>query len=304
LAIIVICFTLIQFAPGDPTDVFTGEDIDISEELLAKLHEEWGLDKPFHEQLFIYVANIFSGNLGYSFHRRLPVIQLILTRLPNTLMILGALVLGAGGGIFLGVLSSRKPNATLDNAVRITSLVLHTTPMFWLALIFLIVFSVILNIFPTGGMRDLRIEPTGLSGLLDLLSHLALPVIVLALKMSSTFIRMTRTEMVDVLREDYIITARAKGLDERTVLFKHALRNAILPVITIIALAFGAILTGSVMLEIVFSWPGLGRLMFDAIAAKDYPVMLGMFIWVSMTMILVNLLADILYAVVDPRIRY
>jgi peptide/nickel transport system permease protein len=207
------------------------------------------------------------------------------------------------GGILLGVLSSKKPYSKTDNLTTITSLIGYSLPVFWSAQLLLLAFAIYLGWFPVGGMRDLVHEYTGIYAILDLLKHLTLPALVIGVYQLAIYTRLTRSSMLDVLHEDYIMTARSKGLPERTVLFKHALRNALLPVVTVMSMNLGIMFAGAVLTETVFAWPGVGRLTYDAIFARDYPVIMGTFVVVSIMVIIVNLITDIVYSVLDPRVR-
>ncbi len=302
--VIVVNFTIIHLAPGDPTYALVG-DFPAPPDYIARIRADFGLDKPAWEQLLLYLGNVIRGNLGYSFANRQPVLDLVLGRLSATVMLTGtAMLLAAGIGLTLGVLSSLRPYSWLDNLSTGTSLVGYSMPVFWLGQVLILFFALKLGWFPTGGLHSLRTAPTGASRAGDTLRHLVLPVIALLGRYLAVNTRMTRASMLEVLSQDYIRTARAKGLHTRTVLLRHALRNALLPIITTIGFNLGFLLAGSALVETVFSWPGIGRLLFDSIAKRDYPVILGIFLIVSVMVILANLITDAIVAALDPRIRY
>jgi len=301
--VIVMAFSIIHAAPGDPVYVLAGEGA--SPEYIEMMREHLGLNKPLYEQLVVYIATVMRGDLGYSFAYRQPVIVVIFERVPATLMLMGtALFFSSVVGIALGVISSKRPYSLLDNASTTISLLGYSLPVFWLAQVLLLIFAVALGWFPVQGMMSVREELTGIKYVLDIIHHLVLPAFALGLLQLALTARLTRASMLEILRQDYIITAWSKGLDENTVLYRHALRNALLPVVTIIGLHLGAMLTGAVLTETVFGWPGLGRLMYDAIASRDYPVLMGNFIVTATSVIGANFVTDILYGFLDPRIRY
>jgi peptide/nickel transport system permease protein len=303
LGVIVVTFVIVHAAPGDPAYVLAGEGAD--PQYVEMLREQMGLNKPLIEQLLLYIAAVMSGNLGYSFVYRQPVLSVVMERVPATMLLMGAaIILSSTIGIVLGTTSARKPYSLKDNAATAMSLLGYSLPVFWLAQILLLVFAVQLGWFPVQGIVSVREEVVGLGRVFDILHHLILPMVALALLQLALVTRLTRASILEVLRQDFITTAWSKGLDETTVMYRHALRNALLPVVTVIGLNFSAMLTGSVLTETVFGWPGLGRLMYDAISSRDYPVLMGNFIITSITVILVNLATDIAYGFLDPRILY
>ena len=303
LGVIVINFILIHLAPGDPTYALIGP-FQVSEEYLNQVRREFGLDQPLPVQLFNYLSKVLQADLGYSIAFRQPVASLILERVPYTLLLmLTALISASAMGIFLGLVCARKPFSFLDNVSTLVGMIGYSLPVFWLGQMLIYYFAVVLGWMPAQGMLSIRSDPEGIGKVLDILWHLILPAFALGFRYLAITTRFTRSSMLEVMGEEYIKTARAKGLDEFTVLFRHGLRNALLPVITIIGMNFGFVLSGSVLTEIVFAWPGLGRLMYDAIFARDYPVMMGMFVIVSVMVVVINLCVDLLYAVLDPRIR-
>lgn len=301
---IVLIFTLVRLAPGNPVDYIIGE-MGADPVVVARLMREMGLDQPLYVQLFAYIRQVLSGDLGYSFVSNAPVISLILDRLPATLLLMvSQLVLSVIIGVGLGVLSARKPGATLDNAITVFSLAAFAIPVFWLGQMLILVAGYHLNWFPMQGMINFRARYVGWQQVLDIAYHMVLPVTAMTLLNLALIQRLTRASMIEVLGQDYVKVARAKGLAEHTVLIRHALRNALLPVVTVIGLEIRALIAGAVLTETVFAWPGLGRLTFDAIGTRDYPLLMGMFIFICVLVIIGNLITDLLYAVLDPRIRY
>lgn len=301
--VIMINFTIIHLAPGDIALMLAGEDA--SPEYVETLRTRFGLDKPIHEQLLIYISNVVRGDLGYSFANRSPVVKCILERVPATvLLIFCSMLFSITVGVLLGVNASKRPYSRADNATTIGSLLGYSIPNFWLGMILMLVFSLSLGIFPVQGMFTVGVDMVGLERWIDIARHIVLPALVLGTSQVALYARLTRASMLDVLDQDYIITARAKGCNDRAVIFDHALKNALLPVVTMIGLNLGFVLTGATLTETVFAWPGIGRLMYDSIFRRDYPVLMGIFIIVSISVILASLLTDIIYAYLDPRIRY
>jgi ABC-type dipeptide/oligopeptide/nickel transport system permease component len=304
LVILLINFALIHAAPGDPIDFLLGS-ADATDEYIAQLRAEFGLDRPLAEQLVAYLGKMMRFDLGYSLRFREDVLTLILSRLPATLLLMGsALVVASLVGILLGAVAARRPYSATDNAATLLALAGYSMPVFWLGQIMLLVFSLQLAMFPTQGMMSLRAPREGLGMALDVAHHLVLPVATYSVYHLALVFRLTRVKMQETLALDFITTARAKGLPEGRVVYGHALRNAMLPVVTVIGLNFGFMLAGSVLTETVFAGPGTGRLLFDAIQARDYPLLMGLFTVLSVMVILANVLTDIIYALIDPRVVY
>jgi len=303
---IVLNFTLMHLAPGSPLDYLIGGGEVVPQEYIDKLNRDFGLDKPLHEQLIIYISNVFRGNFGNSYRYRAPVIQIIAQRIPNTLLLMTtSIVFAFILGVFLGISSSKKPYSFIDNIASSISILGYSIPTFWLGMLLIIVFAVNLRWLPSLGMSTMgMIGLTGWAAVIDTVRHLILPTITLGTAYLALYTRLTRASMLEELRKDYIITAWGKGLDDRTVYYKHAFRNAMLPIITVFGLNLGLMLTGATLTETVFSWPGLGRLVYESITTRDYPILMGIFIIVSITVVLANFIVDILYAVLDPRVRY
>jgi peptide/nickel transport system permease protein len=304
LGVIIVNFTIIQLSPGDPTSTLVG-DFPVPPEYLAQVRKDFGLDKPAWQQLLLYIKNVAQGDLGYSFANRQPVLDLVIGRLGATVLLTGtAMILAIIIGLVLGVLSSIRPYSFIDNLSTFSALFGYSVPVFWLGQVLILFFALRLGWFPTGGTHSLREVQEGFAGVLDRLHYLALPVVALIWRFLAVNTRMTRASMLEVLSLDYVRTARAKGLQERAVVIRHALRNAMLPIITVIGFNFGYLLAGSALVETVFSWPGVGRLLFDSIAKRDYPVILGVFIVTSSTVIIANLITDWVVSLLDPRVRY
>jgi peptide/nickel transport system permease protein len=304
VAAVTVVFVLVRLAPGNPIDYIIGES-GADRAMVERLTSDLGLDQPIYVQLFRYLAQVATGNLGYSFRSNAPVVDLILDRLPATLLLTGSqLFFSVVLGVTLGVVSARRPNSLLDNSITVFSLASFAIPVFWLGQLLILGFGYHLNWFPIQGMINLRAGYSGFAYALDVAYHMVLPVLTLTLFHLALILRLTRGSMLEVIVQDYIRVARAKGLSENTVMMKHALRNALLPVVTVIGLEFRTLIAGAVLTETVFAWPGLGRLTFDAIHARDYPLLMGMFIFVSILVIVGNLITDLLYSVLDPRIRY
>lgn len=302
--ILVLNFFLIHAAPGDPVDILVGQ-LDTDPKYLEELRKEFGLDKPLMIQLGTYIKKVLSFDLGYSLRYREDVRTLIFSRMPNTFLLMGsALTLSSLLAIFLGTIAARRPYGKVDNAATLFALAAYSMPVFWLGQILLLAFGLQLNWFPTQGMVSLRAPSEGWSRVIDILRHLALPAFTYSCYYLALIFRLTRVKMQEIFAEDYIITARAKGVPEGRVIFHHALRNAMIPIVTIIGFNFAFMMAGSVLTETVFAWPGMGRLMFEAIMARDYPVLLGLFFVVSVMVIMANVITDIVYAIIDPRVVY
>ena len=255
-------------------------------------------------QLGIYLGKVVRGDLGYSYFFNLPVSDLILERVPATLLLVLTSVLTAFLiGTALGVLSSRKPNGWLSQLINVMSLVGFAAPVFWMGMLLIILLASIFPVFPVSGMRGIESSGLGWADVVDVLHHLVLPAFTLGLVYLAQYSRLSRAAMLDVLGADYIRTARAKGLPERLVLYKHALRNAVLPVVTILGLQFGNVLAGAIVVETVFNWPGLGRLAFESVLRRDYPTILGVLLFSSIVVIVMNQVTDLCYRLIDPRIK-
>lgn len=301
--VLVITFMLIHLAPGDPIYILAGEGGD--EAYYAQMRALYGLDRPLPEQLVRYIAEVLRGDFGYSFRYQQPVFEVILDRVPATLLLMiTALTFSTVLGILLGVLSALRPRTPTDHGIALVTLTFFSMPVFWLGQLLIIAFAVGLKLFPVQGMESAREEYTGLRHVADVLHHLALPALTLGLVQLALTARLTRTSLREVMQEDYVRTARAKGLHERRVVLGHALRNALLPVVTVLGGQIGVLLTGAALTETIFAWPGLGRLLLDSTLNRDYPVLMALFILVATTVIVANLVTDLVYLLLDPRVRY
>lgn len=304
LAILVLNFVLIHAAPGDPAAVMAGEAGAADEKFLQDLRERFGLDQPFHIQLWNYMKGAVQLDLGYSYRQQMPVAELIWDRLPATLLLTAtAFVISIVIGVAAGVLAAQAQGTWWDTLISSLALLFYATPLFWVALMASLLFSVVLGWLPGFGYQTIGADYTGIDRVLDVGKHLILPATTLGLFFTAIYMRMTRASMLEVSRLDFVKTARAKGLRNSVIQRRHILRNALLPVITLAGLQAGQIVGGAVLTETVFAWPGIGRLMFEAISQRDYNVILGVFFISAVLVLLFNLITDILYGIVDPRIR-
>ena len=304
LLIVVVNFLVLHLSPGDIVDVLAGEAGAATPEYVAMLRQRFGLDRPLVSQLGSYVWGVLNLDLGFSFRHNTSVLRLMLDRLPATLILMGSsLSLAVALGVVFGVTAARNVNRPVDGAIGIMVLLSYATPTFWIGLMLIVLFSVKLGWLPTGGMMTIGAGLSGPARALDVAHHLVLPAASLALFYAAIYTRLMRASMLEVASQDYVRTARAKGISERRVLYSHALRNALLPLLTIVGVQVGSVLGGSLLLESVFGWPGLGRLAFEAVQQRDYNLLLGILLLSSLLVILVNLVVDLLYAALDPRIE-
>lgn len=304
LGVVVVNFALINLAPGDPVTALIGE-FPAPAEYVEQVRRDFGLDRSLPERLWLYLSNMVQGDLGFSFANRQPVLDLLLERLGRTLtLMLTAVVIASLIGLVLGVISARRPHSAVDRAATGFALAGYAIPEFWLGQLLILVFAVGLGWLPAGGFRSVRVEYTGFALFLDQVKHMILPMAALSFRYMAITTRLTRASLLEVMSEQYIVAARGRGLSENTILWRHALRAAALPVVTVIGYNFAFIVAGSALVETVFGWPGIGRLMYDSIYTRDYPVLLGILLFVSVTVIIVNLITDAFYAVLDPRVRY
>jgi peptide/nickel transport system permease protein len=302
--IAILNFFLIRLAPGDPAAVLAGEAGAADEAYLEQLRERFGLDRPLPEQLWIYLRGYATLDLGYSVRQQQPVADLIFARLPATLLLTGtAFVISLLLGTLLGALAAARVGRWSDSAITTGALIFYATPLFWIALMSQIVFSLWLGWVPNVGYRTIGAGYTGLAHALDVAHHLILPALTLGLFFTALYARMMRASMLEVAGQDFVKTARAKGLHPRIVQRRHVARNAILPVVTLAGLQAGQLVGGAVLTETVFAWPGIGRLMFDALVQRDYQLLLGVFFVSSAMVVLFNLVTDIVYGIADPRIE-
>jgi peptide/nickel transport system permease protein len=301
LVVIVINFLLVHLAPGDVATTLAGDNADPA--YLAVIRERYGLDRPFLEQLWRYLLQVGSGDLGVSFRSREPVFAEIMSRVPATLLLVGtSLMLSVVLGTAIGAWIARRPGSALDSGVSALAVALFSMPVFWLGLMLVLLFAVRLQWLPAMGMTSVDGPREGFGRLIDIASHMALPVLALMTVSLGQYVRLARSAVAEVMGESYIATVRAIGFPDRTIMMHYALRNALLPVVTVLGLQLGLLLTGAVLTETVFSWPGLGRLIYDAILARDTPVIMGAFIVMSVTVALASLITDLVYAALDPRV--
>jgi peptide/nickel transport system permease protein len=303
-AIVVLNFFLLQLAEGDAVDVLAGEAGSATPEYMAELREKFGLDQPLIVQLGVYLKNVVSLDLGYSFRHDMPVSQLVFERfIPTLLLMTSTIMLAVGFGIVLGLVAASGLNTWRDTVISIFALITYATPLFWVGLMLIVVFSLKLGWFPTSGMENFAMFYEGWYRVVDIAHHLVLPTITLSLFYLALYTRLMRASMLEQSGQDYVTTARAKGLTERRIVFVHVLRNAILPVITMAGVQVGALIGGSVIVESVFAWPGLGMLAFEALFARDLNLLLGIFLLSAVLVVAINLIVDIIYSTLDPRIE-
>ncbi|MFT6023290.1 MAG: peptide/nickel transport system permease protein [Ascidiaceihabitans sp.] len=305
LGVVILNFFLIRLAPGDPAVVIAGEMGGATEEMLASIREDYGLNKPLLTQLWIYVSGIATGDLGESFFFNQPVSKLIGLRIwPTILLVITAQILSISIGVFMGVIAARKPNGILSGVVSVFATIGYAVPVFWTGIMLIIFFASVVPIFPVEGMQSVKLRNASfIVQALDIAHHLVLPAFTLAIIYLAQYARLSRASMLEVLSSDYIRTARAKGASEGSVLFKHALRNAALPILTVAGLQFGNLISGALLVETVFNWPGMGRLAFDSILRRDYPTILGVLFFASAMVVVANIITDISYRWADPRLR-
>ncbi|WP_295375407.1 ABC transporter permease [uncultured Pseudacidovorax sp.] len=297
-------FMLVRAAPGDPVSVMAGEAGASDQQFVDQLRREFGLDQPLGTQLATYLGHVVRLDLGFSYRQQQPVAKLIADRLPATLLLTGsAFVLSLIFGVVLGALAARKAGSWLDSAITVVALVFYATPLYWLAMMAVLLFTVQMNWLPGFGYMTVGSGLSGLSLAWDIAQHLVLPSLTLALFFMAVYARMARASMLEVAQMDFVKTARAKGVKPGRIQRAHILRNALLPVVTLAGIQAGSMIGGAVLTETVFAWPGIGRLMFDALLQRDYNLLLGCFLVTAAMAILFNLITDLVYTLVDPRIR-
>jgi peptide/nickel transport system permease protein len=311
LGIATIVFVVVNLAPGDPTQVLVGPNV--RPEIIEQVRANFGLDQPLPVRYVKWMGALFQGDLGYSYSYGRPVMNVIGEILPNTLLLsTAALAVAFVAGVLIGIVQSVRQYSFADQALSVIALFFYSMPSFWLALMLILVFALFARnvwewpiYFPPSGTRSVDAASMGLiESMLDRARYMVLPVTSLALVLAAGIARYTRGSMLEVIRQDYVRTARAKGLPERVVILKHTLRNALIPVITLLGLYLPVIFSGTVFIETVFGWPGMGKTIVDAINLRDYPLVMGTSLIFGTMVVLGNLVADVLYAVVDPRIRY
>ncbi len=304
ITVILLAFGLMKLAPGDLADVIAAQSGGASAEYMREIRHLYGIDVPLWQQFTHYLHSIFTLNLGYSFLYNANVSDLILGRLPATLLLaLTAILFALIFGVLLGIVAARYRGTLIDGFISVFSTVGFATPLFWIGLLLIVLFSLKLQWLPVGGFSTVGAEYTQPFGyVLDVLHHLILPAFSLSLFFLSVYVRLARSSMLDVYHQDYVRTARAKGLREWRVIVSHMLRNAALPIVTLTGLEIGGLLSGSVVIETVFGWPGIGRLAYDAVLQRDINLLLGIFLLSSLLVVIMNLAIDLLYVVLDPRI--
>ena len=304
MLIATVNFLLIRAAPGDPVSVMAGEAGASDAQYVAQLRREFGLDKPLSTQLSTYLGRVATLDLGYSYRQQQPVLKLIAERLPATLVLTGsAFALSLLFGVVLGAMASKRVGSWLDSAITVVALVFYAMPLYWLAMMAVLVFTVQLDWLPGFGFFTVGSDATGLARAWDIAQHLVMPSLTLALFYMAVYARMTRASMLEVAQMDFVKTARAKGVHPGRIQRSHILRNALLPVVTLAGIQAGGMIGGAVLTETVFAWPGIGRLMFDALLQRDYNLLLGCFLVTAAVAVLFNLLTDLVYTLVDPRIE-
>jgi peptide/nickel transport system permease protein len=303
VAVVLLVFLMLQFTPGDPVQAIVGQ-FPVPPDFRAAIEQHYHLNDPLWRRLVQYFADLLRGDLGYSFQSQAPVIDLILERAPRTLLLAAAaFAIGVPVGIGIGLISATTRNPRVDHFWTTASLIGYAIPGFWLGQLLVILFAMRLGWLPTQGMAPLVSRAHGVAWVLERLRYLALPAITYAVYEATRVARLMRASVVETLGNGYIVTARAKGLARSAIIRRHVLRNSSLPVLTVMGYAFGVAMGGAVLIETVFSWPGIGLLLIEAIRARDNQVVVGVVLFVSMAVILMNLLVDILYGVLDPRIR-
>jgi ABC-type dipeptide/oligopeptide/nickel transport system permease component len=317
LLISLLVFILIHAAPGDPTLMLLGEETNAAE--IAKAKQRWGLDRPLYIQYLKFIESAAAGEFGKSFKYSEPVARVIKTRLPATIeLALFAIIIATALAIPIGVWAGAKPNSWLDNVGTTVGLFGISMPSFWLGIMLILLLAGVLNILPTSGRSTYGVAGAEITGFYlldsvlekngpavwDALTHIFMPALALGVNMLGILMRVTRSSVLEVMNEEYVVAARAKGLAEKNVIWRHVTSNALIPVITVVGLELGTLLSGSIIVETVFAWPGSGSLLITALNARDYPLVTGVVMTYTAAFVLINLIIDGLYAIIDPRIRY
>jgi len=299
--ITLLSFIILRLAPGDPVTLMVGGTQGMRAEDLAAMRSAYGLDQPLPIQYLSWLAHLLSGDFGRSFLYKRPVIEMIQASLPNTLLLAGlALTLTVVVGVPLGIIAARFRGSWLDQVIRVVGVMGHAIPAFWFGLLFILILSVQFRLFPVGGMLTIGKDAFDIP---DRLAHLVGPVLTLSFAGIANYSRYMRAETLEVLGQDYVRTARAKGLQENIVLFVHALRNALLPLVTALGTQIAFLISGAIVIEQVFAWPGMGRMTYDAARSKDYPIVMGVVVISSLVLMLSYIARDVAYGLVDPRIK-
>ncbi|PKU22518.1 ABC transporter permease [Telmatospirillum siberiense] len=303
LGIVILNFLFLQLLPGDAVDVLAMRSGSATVESISALRVQTGLDQPLSGQLAAYLSRLAHFDLGVSTQYHLPVADIIAARLPDTLLLVGgALGLAVVLGLLLGSVMASLAGRWIDRMLSGLLMLIYSTPGFWIGLMMILLFSVKLGLFPSAGSATIGTRLSGLAALYDKAAHLIMPMTALSLFYTAVYARLVRATMIDVLRQDFILAARAKGLHPVTLIRRHAIRNALIPVVTVAGIHLGNLLGGAVVVETVFGWPGMGRLAFDALLSRDFPVLLGVLLLSSILVVAVNALADVLLGWLDPRI--
>lgn len=303
VAVLILNFSMLHLAPGDIADTIAQASGGANAEMMAQIRKDYGLDQPFYVQLGQYIGKVLTFDLGYSFFYNQPVTTLIFEKLPATLLlVITAQILALVLGVFLGVFSARNPKGIVSYLVTFIALFGYAAPVFWTGILLLIAFSLKIQLFPVAGMIDVTVEGGWFVKALDIARHMVLPVLTLSSIFLALYSRLCRASMMEVLGSDYIRTAKAKGLSERQITYKHALKNSLSPVVTLAGLQFSAVVSGAVLVETVFSWPGLGTLALQSIIARDTPTILGILFFSALVVIVGNLITDLVLRLIDPRV--
>lgn len=301
---LIINFALIHMAPGDPVKVLTGSSHP-SPEMEEALRVKYGLDQPYIVQFGNYIKNLLHGDLGTSYNFNLPVTKLIVERMgPSALLALTSAILAAVLGTLLGLATATHHGGVFDKVVNGISYFFYSMPSFWLGLMIILIFSTYFKLLPTSGMVDARSSAVGFAKTLDIMKHLILPVGTLTLIQIPVYMRIFRTSVSQTMSEEFIMTFRATGMNEKAIFHKYVFKNSILPTITVFGINLAYTVMGAALIEVVFAWPGIGRLMLDAIGKRDYPLLMGIYLVLSISVAIVTVITDLVYAAVDPRIRY
>jgi len=304
LFIVCLNFALLQLAPGDAADVLAGEAGSATPEYMAQLRESFGLDKPKYIQLLVYLKQMVSFDLGFSHRYGMPVTDLIMSRLwPTLLLMAPVFIIAVGVGALVGSVAARNLNSWKDSLISTAAILAYATPVFWAGLMLIVLFSVKLGWFPVSGMEHVTAFHEGSARVLDIAHHMVLPVLTLTMFYLALYARLMRASVLEQSSMDYVVTARAKGLTERQIARRHVMRNALLPVVTMAGVQAGAVLGGSVVVETVFAWPGLGLLAYESLFARDLNLLLGIFFVSACLVVAVNLIVDLIYSMLDPRIE-
>jgi ABC-type dipeptide/oligopeptide/nickel transport system permease component len=317
LLITLLVYGLLHLAPGDPASLLLPEDATDAD--VAEAKARWGLDKPFLVQYVYFIANAAQGNLGRSFRFAQPVTDLIASRLPATLELATfAIIIAVLIALPLGVFAGARPDSATDNVGTMFGLFGISMPNFWFGIMLILIFAGSLHLFPSAGRSEYGVAGQIITGfyfidsiitgnwsaVADAFKHVMLPAITLGTALAGILMRITRSAVLEIMREDYVLVARAKGLMNRAVLWRHVLRNALIPIVTVVGLELGTLLSGSIIVETVFAWPGVGNLLITGVTSRDYPLVTGIVLMYSVAFVMINLAIDAIYALVDPRIRF